>query len=304
MVTMDSTHPGPDTLVRGMSNDGAFRVAAVNTTNLCAHICRLQHTDPTASVALGRVVSAASLMISQLKGKQRLALSVEGNGPLKKLHAEVSAAGHVCASIKNPFADLPPRGNSFDVATAVGRAGFLRVVKDLGMKEPYSGMVQLSTSEIGDDVAQYFAESEQTPTSVALGVMLDRDGHISACGGLMLQVMPQTDAEKIYTVENHIKSLPSVSDLIMRGVTPKDLIHHIFTPESVHLYPPTKLEFKCHCSKSGVARMLASLGMDELQELQNSPEDSVITCEYCRTRYTFTALEVGQIIETLQEHKH
>lgn len=292
-----------DTLVRGMSNDGAFRVAAVNTTNLCARICSLQQTDPTASVALGRLVSAAALMISQIKGNQRLALSVEGNGPLKKLHAEVSAQGHVCASIKNPIADLPPRHNKFDVAAAVGRAGFLRVVKDLGMKEPYSGMVQLSTSEIGDDVAQYFAESEQTPTSVALGVMLDREGHIRACGGLMLQVMPQTDAQTIDVVENHIKSLPSVSDLIAQGATPEDLIHHLFSPGSVHLYPHTDLEFKCHCSKSGVARMLAALGTEELEELQNSSEEIGITCEYCRTRYHFTEEEIGQIIETLQERK-
>ncbi|MCA1796882.1 MAG: Hsp33 family molecular chaperone HslO [Desulfuromonadaceae bacterium] len=301
---MDSTPPRPDTLVRGMSNDGAFRVAAVNTTNLSAHICRLQQTDPTASVALGRVVSAASLMISQLKGNQRLALSIEGNGPLKKLHAEVSAQGHVCASIKNPVADIPPRDNNFDVAAAVGRAGFLRVVKDLGMKEPYSGMVQLSTSEIGDDVAQYFAESEQTPTSVALGVMLDRDGHISACGGLMLQVMPQTEAEKIDAVENHIKSLHSISGLIAQGATPEDLIQHIFPSENIHLYPPAELKFKCHCSKSGVARMLSTLGTEELQEMQNSAEENVVTCEYCRTSYSFTPEEVGQIIETLQESRH
>lgn len=304
MVSKDSTHSGHDTLVRGMSNDGAFRVAAVNTTNLCDHICRLQQTDATASVALGRVVSAAALMISQLKGDQRLALSVEGNGPLKKLHAEVNARGHVCASIKNPLADLPPQGNKFDVATAVGRAGFLHVVKDLGMKEPYNGMVQLSTSEIGDDVAQYFAESEQTPTSVALGVMLNRAGHIRACGGLMLQVMPQTETEKIDTVENHIKSITSVSDLIAQGASPEDLIHHVFSPESVHLYPATELKFKCHCSKPGVARMLATLGVEELQELQNSPDESVITCEYCRTRYSFNTQEIEQIIETLQQNKH
>lgn len=303
MVTMDSTYYDSDTLVRGMSTDGSFRVVAVNTTNLCAHICRLQQTDPTASVALGRLVSAAALMISQLKDNQRLALSVEGNGPLGKLHAEVNAQGHVCASIKNPVADLPPRENKFDVATAVGRAGFLRVVKDLGMKEPYSGMVQLSTSEIGDDVAQYFVESEQTPTSIALGVRLDRDGYIGACGGLMLQVMPQTETEKIDAVENQIKSLPSVSDLIAQGISPEDLIHYIFSPESVQLYPPAELQFRCRCSKSGVARMLATLDTNELQEMQNSSENNTITCEYCRTRYSFTAEEVGQILEALQESK-
>lgn len=301
---MDSTHSGLDTLVRGMSNDGSFRVAAVNATSLCAQICKLQQTDPTASVALGRVICAAALMISQLKGDQRLALSVEGNGPLKKLHAEVNAHGDVCASIKNPIANLPPRDNKFDVAAAVGRAGFLRVVKDLGMKEPYSGMVQLCTSEIGDDVAQYFVESEQTPTSVALGVMLNRDGHISACGGVMLQVMPQTEAEKIDAVETRIKALPSISDLIAQGTTPEGLIHHIVPAENVHVYPATQLRFKCRCSKPGVARMLATLGIDQLHELQNSPDEYTVTCEYCRTRYNFTAEEIGQIIETLQESKH
>lgn len=304
MVGMDSLQSAPDTLVRGMSNDGSFRIAAVNTTNLCAHICALQETDPTASVALGRVVSAAALMISQLKGNQRLALSVEGNGPLQKIQAEVNAQGDVCASIKNPIAAIPPRGNQYDVAAAVGHAGFLRVVKDLGMKEPYSGMVQLCTSEIAEDVAQYFVESEQTPTSVALGVKLNREGRISACGGFMLQVMPQTEEEKIAAMEKHIQSMPSVSDLISQGSTPEDLIHHLFSPRDIHLYPATELRFKCHCSKPGVARMLASLGVDELRELQQNDEKTVITCEYCRTRYPFTSLELGQIIEAMQENRH
>jgi molecular chaperone Hsp33 len=243
-------------------------------------------------------------MISQLKGNQRLALSVEGNGPIRKIHAEVNAQGHVCANIKNPRVDIPPRDNKFDVATAIGRAGFLRVVKDLGLKEPYSGMVQLITSEIGDDLAQYFAESEQTPTSVALGVMLDSRGHIRASGGLMFQVMPQTEAEKVDALEESIQTLPSISDLIARGVSPEEMIYRIFSPEEVHLYPPTELVFKCSCSKPGVARMLATLEMDELKEMQNSSEESIITCEYCGTRYPFSPEEIGQIIEAIQARRH
>jgi molecular chaperone Hsp33 len=304
MGELNSTSSGTDTLVRGMSNDGSFRVAAVNTTALCAQICALQDTDPTASVALGRMTTAAALMISQLKGNQRLALSIEGNGPLQKLQAEVNALGHVCASVKNPHPGLPPRDNKFDVAGAVGRAGFLRVVKDLGMKEPYSGMVQLCSSEIGDDVAQYFVESEQTPTSVALGVKLDQSGAISVCGGLMLQVMPHTEEEKIAAVEKQLQAISSVSELVAQGFTPADLVHSIFSPAQVHLYPPMDLKFKCHCSKAGVARMLATMGPAELEEMVKAGEDAQITCEYCRTRYAFTPDEIKQISEALQERRH
>jgi len=166
-----------------MSSDGSIRASAASTTNLVAQICSLQGTDPTATVALGRMLSATCLMGSLLKGGQRLALTIEGNGPLQKLQAETDAFGAVRATIKQPVCNLPPRNDNFDVANAIGKAGFLHVIKDLGLKEPYHGTVQLVTSEIAEDIAHYFAVSEQTPTSLALGVTLDSQAGVAASGG-------------------------------------------------------------------------------------------------------------------------
>ena len=179
-----------DHLVRLITRDGSLRACAADTTLLAEECRRRQQTDPTATVALGRVVTAAALCGSLLKGTQRLALIVEGNGPLHRLQAETDAHGRVRATVKVPVAGLPPREGRFDVAGAVGHAGFLQVVKDLGMKEPYRGMVQLATSEIGEDLAYYFATSEQTPSTVALGVELGREAEVAAAGGFLLQLLP------------------------------------------------------------------------------------------------------------------
>ncbi|MDX9709201.1 MAG: Hsp33 family molecular chaperone HslO, partial [Trichloromonas sp.] len=162
-----------DHLVRILSKDGSLRAVAAATTNLTESIRRRQGTDPTATVALGRLVAGAALMGALLKGDQRLALMIEGSGPLQRLHAETDAFGHVRGSIKNPIAGLPPKADRFDVAGAVGKAGFLHVVKDLGLKEPYRGMVQLYSSEIAEDLAYYLTTSEQVPSTVGLGVALD-----------------------------------------------------------------------------------------------------------------------------------
>ncbi|MDH3998034.1 MAG: Hsp33 family molecular chaperone HslO, partial [Desulfuromonadales bacterium] len=161
-----------DHLIRIISEDGAIRASIADTTLLCEETRRRQQSDPTATVAVGRLATAAALTGSLLKGQQRIALTLEGNGPLGRVQAEADALGQVRASLKVAVAGLPPRDGRFDVAGAIGRAGFLHVVKDLGLKEPYRGMVQLQSSEIAEDMAYYFTTSEQTPSSVALGVEL------------------------------------------------------------------------------------------------------------------------------------
>ena len=182
-----------DHLVRILSKDGSLRAVAADTSELTRTICQMQGTDPTATVALGRLVTGAALMGALLKGAQRLALVVEGNGPLQRLHAETDAYGQVRGSVKNPLAELPPKADRFDVAGAIGQAGFLHVVKDLGLKEPYRGMVQLYTSEVAEDLAYYLTTSEQVPSTVGLGVNLDETLAIATAGGFLVQVMPGGD---------------------------------------------------------------------------------------------------------------
>ena len=200
-----------DQLIRITSNDGSLRATVASTSNLVNEICQRQKTDPTATVALGRLVSGAALMGSLLKDDQRVALSIEGNGPLQRLQAEADASGTVRGTIKVPCCNLPPLDDRFDVANAIGKAGFLHVVKDLGLKEPYRGMVQLTTSEVAEDLTHYFTTSEQTPTSIALGVTLDQDAHVAASGGFLIQAMPDCDESVIDTLEDNLKKIVAIS---------------------------------------------------------------------------------------------
>ena len=197
-----------DHMIRILTLDGAVRVSVAATTLLVEELRRRQQTDPTATVAIGRLATAAALMGSLLKGGQRTGLTVEGNGPLQRIQAETDAHGHVRATLKVAHAGLPPRAGRYDVAGAVGQAGFLHVVKDLDLKEPYRGMVRLVSSEIAEDLAYYFTTSEQTPSSVALGVELGRQAEVVAAGGYLLQLMPDAD-DTVATLKKTSRSVKS-----------------------------------------------------------------------------------------------
>lgn len=278
----------PDVLVRGLTTDGAFRLICVRTTHLTADICQRQQTDPTATVALGRLLAAGALMTGLLKPGQRLALAVEGNGPLRRLQVEGDADGRICGTIAQPVAALPPREGHYDVATAIGRAGFLRVIKDLGLKEPYQGMVQLSSSEIGEDLAHYFMVSEQTPACVNLGVLLDPQAGVDASGGFLIQVLPGCPEQALELLEQQLAQLPPLSQLLATGTEPAAILQTLFPTQSLQLYPPQPLRFSCHCNRDRASALLASLPTTEQNGLAASAAGLLITCEYCKTQYRFT----------------
>ena len=187
-----------DEVIRGLVEGVNARAVACVTTHLVREACQLQGTLPTATVALGRALSAAALMVALLKDNQRVSLKFEGNGPLRKVISEADADGAVRGTVGERHVDLPRSGDGIDVAAALGRAGFLTVRKDLGLREPYSGTVQLLTSEIAADLAYYFTESEQLPSAVGLGVFLDGTGAVAAAGGFLLQSLPPSDPEAIF----------------------------------------------------------------------------------------------------------
>lgn len=284
-----------DQLIRFVTRNSHFRAIAAETTSLCETARRLHGTDPTATVALARVTTGTALMGGLLKGEQRLALSIEGNGPLQRLHAETDANGHVRCSVKNPLANLPPCDNGFDVANAVGKAGFLNVIKDLGLKEPYRGMVQLQTSEIGDDIAYYLTTSEQIPSSVALGVLLGSEAEVKTAGGFIIQALPGCNDEAIDQIEAKINSLPGISSLLRDGESPGTILEKIFSgfdctdPESL------PLTFRCNCNQQQVAGVLKSMGSEELASLAEKGEVVDVTCEYCRQIYRFTPDELSAL---------
>ena len=285
----------PDQLVRIMSNDGGLRATAASTTHLVAEICQHQNTDPTASVALGRLVTAAALMGSLLKGDQRVALSIEGNGPLKKLQAESDASGAVRGTIKQPHCNLPPKDGHFDVANAIGKAGFLHVIKDLGLKEPYRGMVQLSTSEIAEDLTQYFSLSEQTPTSVALGVTLDQQANVAASGGFLIQALPGCGETVLEQLEETLSQLPPVSNQLRDGHSPLEIISRVMTGIPFNVQTSYDLHFSCSCNRQHVLNMLKTLPAKDLAELALQTNDTEVNCEYCKKTYHFSSIEVADL---------
>jgi molecular chaperone Hsp33 len=288
-----------DHLVRLITADGALRAVAADTTLLAEECRRRQQTDPTATVALGRVATAAALMGGLLKGAQRLALIVEGSGPLKRVQAESDAFGRVRATLKEPIAGLPPRDDCFDVAGAVGQAGFLHVVKDLGLKEPYRGMVQLVTSEIGEDLAYYLATSEQIPSTVALGVALDHEFQVAAAGGFLLQLMPDGNPALVEQLEARLAELPPTTTLLRQGVAPAAILERLLDGIPLTHLGQIPLVFSCTCSREQVAGVLKLLGAEEIDELLADPGEATVTCEFCKEAYRFEREELQEIRDRL-----
>lgn len=286
-----------DHLVRVATKDGTLRATAAVTTSLVEAICRLQGTDPTATVALGRLVTGAALMGSLLKGDQRLGLMIEANGPLQKLHAETDAAGHVRGSVKVPISGIAPETNGFNVPAAIGKAGFLHVIKDLGMKEPYRGMVMLDTSEVAEDLAYYLTTSEQVPSTVALGVFLEQDGRVAAAGGLLVQALPGGEESLVALLERRLIDLPPISTLFLKGQTPKEILEQLFSEIPLGQMEKTDLSFRCSCSRLQTRRMLKALGEKELLDIIANETEIDVTCEFCKERYVFERQELESLLD-------
>ena len=283
-----------DHMIRILSLDGAIRVSVASSTALVEEVRRRQQTDPTASVAIGRLATAAALMGSLLKGQQRVGLTIEGNGPLQRLQAETNAHGQVRATLKVASAGLPPRDGRYDVDGAIGHAGFLHVVKDLDLKEPYRGTVQLVSSEIAEDLAYYFTTSEQTPSSVALGVELGQHAEVVAAGGFLLQLMPEADDSMADRLAERLSTLSPTTTMLSQGLTPEAIAARILEDFPYHILGSTELTFSCSCSQRQTLKLLRSLGTEELDRLIEEDSEASVTCEYCKDVYTVK-------VDTLQE---
>lgn len=284
-----------DHMIRVLTLDGAIRVSVAATTFLVEEVRRRQQTDPTATVAVGRLATAAALMGSLLKGEQRIGLTIEGNGPLQRIQAETDALGHVRATLKVAHANLPPCDGRFDVAGAIGHAGFLHVIKDLGLKEPYRGMVQLVSSEIAEDLAYYFTTSEQTPSSVALGVELGQQAEVAAAGGFLLQLMPDADDTVAERLCERLVTLPPTTTMLRQGLSPEAIAERLLESDPYRILGSTELKFTCNCSQRQTLNLLRTLGADELDRLIEEDGGASVTCEYCKEVYTVTADALGEL---------
>lgn len=281
-----------DYLVRIITKAGNIRALACVTTSLVDEASRRHGTLPTASAALGRALTGGALMGAMLKTGQRVALKFEGNGPLKRIIVEADSNGAVRGYVGAPDVFLVREDGKLDVAGALGKAGFLTVTKDLGLKEPYKGMVQLYTSEIAEDLAYYMTESEQIPSAVGLGVYVEPDRTVSAAGGFLIQAFPPQDEEMIDKLMERIGELPPVTQLLREGKKPEDILEILFSGIPYDTLEKRSLAFRCSCNRDKIERVLISLGRDELAGMIEKQGRAEVRCEFCREVYIFTLDEL------------
>ena len=288
-----------DRYVRALCTNGGIRVLACSTTELTRSACSLQQASATASIALGRGLAAGVLMGALLKQGQRVALKFEGNGPLVKLLIEADSDGAVRGSLGNPAAEAEPVDGRWNVPGILGKAGFLTVTRDLGVGgEPYRGMVQLRTSEIGDDLAYYLTDSEQVPSAVGLSVQLARDGQVQTAGGFLIQALPGADGSEIDAILGRIATLGPIAE-VLREEGAEGLIRSIFDATPYTLLESRDVFFRCSCSRMRVEQALLSLGGEQLRDMCDKEQGAQVTCEFCRQDYTFDANELTEMISSL-----
>lgn len=285
-----------DYLVKALAFNGQIRAYAVKSTETVGEAQRRHYTWPVASAALGRTISAAAMMGAMLKGEEKLTIKVQGGGPLGLILVDSNAKGEVRGYVSNPHVhfDLNEHGK-LDVRKGVGTEGTLTVVKDLGMRDFFSGQVPLVSGELGEDFTYYFVTSEQVPSSVGVGVLVNPDNSIKAAGGFIIQLMPGTDEETITAIETRLKEIPPVSKLIDQGLSPEELLEELLGKENVKVLETMPVSFVCTCSKERFSNALISLGSEEIREMIETDGQAEAHCHFCNEKYLFTASELEEI---------
>ena len=287
-----------DYMVRATAANAQVRAFAVTTKELVEKARQAHNTSPVVTAALGRLLTAGVMMGSMLKGDDDLlTLQVRGDGPVRGLTVTANAKGEVKGYATVPDVILPANAKGkLDVGGAVGR-GTLSVIRDLGLKEPYVGQTALVTGEIGDDLTSYFATSEQTPSSVGLGVLMEKTNTVRCAGGFIIQLMPFTDEKVIEALEKKISEVQSVTSMLNQGMTPEDILNELlgeFQPEISEKVPA---EFHCDCSKERVEKVLVSLGEKELTSMIKEGNPIELKCHFCNSGYTFTPEELKELLK-------
>ena len=283
-------------LIRGISEDGGVLFCALDSTEIVREAERIHKPSAVVSAALGRLLTAASMMGVMLKSEQdSVTLRVKGGGPAGLLIAVSDGSGNVRGYVENPTVHLPSRADGkLDVGGVVGRDGTLSVVKDLGLKEPYVGQVPLVSGEIAEDITAYYAASEQTPTVCALGVLVDRDLSILAAGGYLAQLLPGADEADIDRLEKNIASMPSVTTLLREGGTPQSMMEQVLSGLAPQCLMEIDVCYRCTCSRARTERMLLSLKTSELEELAADGKPIEVCCQFCDKKYRIDAAALLQ----------
>lgn len=284
-------------IYRSISKDASVVASAIDATDIVAEIERIHKPSAVVTAALGRLSIAASLIGNGLKGDDdSVTLRMNGGGPCGSLIAVADSRGNVKSYVANPIVEIPlNQYGKLDVAGAVGRDGTLSVIKDLGMKEPYSGQVPIISGEIAEDIANYFAVSEQIPTVCGLGVLVNPDLSVKAAGGFIIQLLPFADESCIDILEKNVNSLPSVTQMLTSGMTGSDIALKVLEGLEPNMLDDISVSYKCDCSRERVARALISMGRDELKSLAEEQETTEICCHFCDKKYYFMRSELLEL---------
>ncbi len=285
-----------DYLVKALAFDGQVRAYAVDTTKTIGEAQRRHGSWPTASAALGRSMTAGVMMGAMMKGKEKITVKIEGNGKAGPILVDSDAHGNVRGYITHPQThfDLNEQGK-LDVRRAVGTEGMLTVTKDLGLRENFSGQTPIVSGELGEDFTYYFAVSEQVPSSVGVGVLVNPDNTILAAGGFIIQLMPNTDEATIEILEQRISTMEPISKLIERGLTPEQILTYILGEENVKFLENMPVQFLCTCSKERFGDAIVSLGKQEIQEMIEEDGGAETQCHFCNEKYVFSKEELEQL---------
>lgn len=288
-----------DYLIRGTAANGMIRCFAVTGRQLVEDYRAAHEATPVVTAAVGRVLCAAAMMGTMMKGeKDLLTIQIKGEGPIRGISVTADSQGHVKGFAYEPQLDLPPTPNGkLDVGGAVG-AGRLVVIKDLGLKEPYVGQTDLQTGEIAEDLTYYFVVSEQTPSSVGLGVLVDRDYTVKQAGGFILQLMPDVEEEVISALEQKLVGLKSVTTMLEEGLTPEGILEEILGDMDLQIMDTIEIAYRCDCSEDKVRKAIASIDKKDIQEMIDDNEPIEVKCQFCNKRYEFN---VEQLKEMLAE---
>ncbi len=290
-----------DYLVRGMSMDGFVKVVAIRSTQLVRRGAQIQKTTPNATAAFGRVLTAAAMMGNMQKVESgSMTLQVRGGGPIGTITVVSDSVGNVRGCVTEPRVPLVEKyPGKLDVGATVGTDGTLTVIRDLQMKEPYIGSIQLVSGEIGDDITAYFAQSEQTPTACALGVLVDRDRSVKVAGGYLIQLLPGAPDDVIDKIEAGIQRAGAVTTMLDQGMTPEDILGQVCGELGVVFLETAEVAYKCYCSRQRVTSALISLGKEELTQIQNEGKTFPVECQFCDTVYSFTPADIEELLKKL-----
>ena len=286
-------------LVRYITEDGSAYVIAADSTDMVAEMERIHKTSAVVSAALGRLLTAASMMGAMLKGdNDSITLRFNGDGPTGSLIAVSDSGGNARGYVQNPIVEMPLNDKGkLDVKGAVGSSGYLYVLKDLGLNEPFTGATEIVSGEIAEDITNYFAVSEQTPTVCALGVLVNPDLSVSCAGGFLIQLLPGCPEETISAIEKALSDIPSITQMLQSGLTADDIAKRAMKGMNVEKLDESEFTYKCNCSRERVVKALLTTGKEALQDMADSKEDTKVECHFCDKVYIFTPEEIRELIK-------